>query len=111
MNKIIASSTAHASVSTNTGIPVTQFKQNYYPYLSRLVNGYPWVPVNQPYIVQKITIQPLQNNVNILNKALDNINNESILPLEDFQNSVVSPNNIRLDQVVGSLNAFTPLHI
>ena len=47
-----------------------------------------------------------ENNAAIINQSLDIVNEKFIQPLNNFQNSVTSPNNIRLDQVVDSLNAF-----
>ena len=47
-----------------------------------------------------------ENDAAIINQSLDIVNEKFIQPLNNFQDSVTSSNNIRLDQVVDSLNAF-----
>ena len=46
------------------------------------------------------------NESNIIHNSINVINEQYIQPLNNFQDSVTSSNNIRLDQVVDSLNAF-----
>ena len=50
-------------------------------------------------------VQPLENEVKTLENEVKTLENE-IEPLQEFENSVVYSNNIRLDQVVASLDAF-----
>ena len=57
-------------------------------------------------LAQSLANETAKYNVNLINQTVNIVDNQFIQPLEEFQNSVVSPNNIRLDQVVASLDAF-----
>ena len=62
---------------------------------------------------EKISSKIVNNHVNLINRTVNIVDKQFIQPLEneieplqEFENSVVSSNNIRLDQVVASLDAF-----
>jgi hypothetical protein len=57
-------------------------------------------------LASSIAANVAENNANIINESIDIVNSKFIQPLDQFQNSVISTNNVRLDQVIASLDAF-----
>lgn len=57
-------------------------------------------------LAENLANETAKYDVNLINQTVNIVNDQFIKPLEQFQNSVVSPNNIRLGQVLRSLNAF-----
>ena len=57
-------------------------------------------------LANNLAEQKAINDANIINQSVNIVNNEFIQPLQNFQNSVTSNNNIRIDQVIDSLIAF-----
>jgi hypothetical protein len=57
-------------------------------------------------LANNLAKQTAVNEANVINQVVDIVNTEFIQPLQQFQNSVTSINNIRFDQVFDSLNAY-----